>query len=178
MKALLKRSTLNEDSKIHNYTGGGCQMFKTLKKRVKNEKGLTLIELLAVVVILAIIAAIAIPAIGNIIENNRAKALVSDAINVMNAANIYFTENSDQETVTAKDLKDKKYLESVGKLDATKTTVTHVTSGANTITASGTNGNVSLDITGYTLQQLTDAKVSVDDNGKVQLDTGNSTTSN
>ncbi|NLY78711.1 MAG: prepilin-type N-terminal cleavage/methylation domain-containing protein, partial [Lysinibacillus sp.] len=39
-------------------------MFNLLKKRIKNEKGLTLIEVLAVVVILAIVAMIAIPAIG------------------------------------------------------------------------------------------------------------------
>ena len=38
-------------------------MFNTLKKRIKNEKGLSLVELLAVIVILAIVAAIAIPAI-------------------------------------------------------------------------------------------------------------------
>lgn len=37
--------------------------------RVKNEKGLTLVELLAVIVILAIVAAIAIPAISNVIDN-------------------------------------------------------------------------------------------------------------
>ncbi|MGM9950417.1 MAG: prepilin-type N-terminal cleavage/methylation domain-containing protein, partial [Lysinibacillus sp.] len=34
-------------------------MLQQMKKRMKNEKGLTLIELLAVIVILAIIAAIA-----------------------------------------------------------------------------------------------------------------------
>ena len=43
-------------------------MFKNMKKQLNNEKGLTLIELLAVIVILAIIAAIAVPAIGNIIR--------------------------------------------------------------------------------------------------------------
>ena len=36
-------------------------MFKNMKKQLNNEKGLTLIELLAVIVILAIIAAIAVP---------------------------------------------------------------------------------------------------------------------
>ncbi|MEK4530211.1 prepilin-type N-terminal cleavage/methylation domain-containing protein [Solibacillus sp. FSL K6-1554] len=68
-------------------------MFNTLKKRIKNEKGLSLVELLAVIVILAIVAAIAIPAIGNIVANSRAKAEISDAIQVLNAANIYFTDN-------------------------------------------------------------------------------------
>ena len=47
------------------------KMKKFLQKRLKNEKGLTLVELLAVIVILGIIAAIAIPSIGNIVENTR-----------------------------------------------------------------------------------------------------------
>ncbi|MFS0876915.1 prepilin-type N-terminal cleavage/methylation domain-containing protein [Solibacillus isronensis] len=58
-------------------------MFNTLKKRIKNEKGLSLIELLAVIVIMAIIAAIAIPAIGNIINSSRDKGQVSDALNII-----------------------------------------------------------------------------------------------
>lgn len=71
-------------------------MFKKLlnKKLLKNQKGLTLIELLAVIVILAIVAAIAIPAIGNIIENSRIKGMKADIANVISAANIYKTENS------------------------------------------------------------------------------------
>jgi type IV pilus assembly protein PilA len=40
-----------------------------LKRIIKNERGLTLIELLAVVVILGIISAIAVPSIGGLIEN-------------------------------------------------------------------------------------------------------------
>ena len=58
-------------------------MFQQMKKRIKNEKGLTLIELLAVIVILAIISAIAIPAIGNIIHNSRDKAAIAEAVNVI-----------------------------------------------------------------------------------------------
>lgn len=65
-------------------------MFNTLKKRIKNEEGLSLVELLAVIVILAIVAAIAIPAIGNIIESSRVKAAKADAANVLNAGQIFF----------------------------------------------------------------------------------------
>lgn len=79
---------------------GGFNMFKTMKKRIKNEKGLTLIELLAVVVILAIVAAIAIPAIGNIIDSSRVKSAKADAANIVSAANLYFTENSSATTFT------------------------------------------------------------------------------
>lgn len=69
-------------------------MLKRMKKHLNNEKGLTLIELLAVIVILAIVAAIAVPAIGNLIENSRVKAAKADIANVINASNLYFTENS------------------------------------------------------------------------------------
>ena len=63
-------------------------MFQQMKKRIKNEKGLTLIELLAVIVILAIIAAIAIPAIGNIINNSRDKSVLSEATNIISGAKL------------------------------------------------------------------------------------------
>ena len=42
--------------------------------RNTNKKGLTLIELLAVIVVIAIISLIAIPTIGNIIEGSRREA--------------------------------------------------------------------------------------------------------
>ena len=94
-------------------------MFKKLmnKKILKNQKGLTLIELLAVIVILAIVAAIAVPAIGNIIENSKYNAVKADAINVLNAANLYFTDDPTQTTVTVTQLKTAKYLDTAGKLD-------------------------------------------------------------
>lgn len=101
-------------------------MFKKLmnKKLLKNQKGLTLVELLAVIVILAIIAAIAIPAIGNIIENSRYNAVKADAINVLNAAQLYYTDNPNGESdvsgtdkqVTVEQLKNANYLESTGKI--------------------------------------------------------------
>lgn len=106
-------------------------MFKKLmnKKMLKNEKGLTLIELLAVIVILAIVAALAIPAIGNIIDNSRYNAVKADGLNVLNAAQLYYTDNPGGETdtsgaagadtttsITVAQLKHAKYLESAGKM--------------------------------------------------------------
>ena len=69
-------------------------MFKTLKKRIKNEKGLSLVELLAVIVILGIISAIAVPAIGSIIENTRDKAILSDAAGLLAGAKIAIADGS------------------------------------------------------------------------------------
>lgn len=62
-------------------------MKKLLKKRL-NQKGLTLIELLAVIVILAIVAAIAIPAIANLIQNQRDKAVLADGSSIIAAAKL------------------------------------------------------------------------------------------
>lgn len=70
-----------------------------IKKRIKNEKGLTLIELLAVIVILAIIAAIAIPAIGNIINNTRDKAVLSDVQAALAAAKIANADGSCEDNI-------------------------------------------------------------------------------
>ena len=131
---------------------------------MKNEKGLTLIELLAVIVILAIIAAIAIPAIGNIIENSRYNAVKSDAINVINAAQLYYVDVPEGEQhaanalggthaaidtrtqVKVSELALMGYLDTAGKIpaDATvakakphKLTGTATVSGSKTITFTG-----------------------------------------
>ena len=137
---------------------GGFTMFQVLKKRIKNEKGLSLVELLAVIVILGIISAIAIPAIGNIIKNSEAKAEIADAIQVMNAANIYFADNPTATTFTLEDAGD--YVEG-GKLTAF--TVTKAT--PNTITFTGTK--LGEQNTARTLAQLSALKVK---NGKITGD--------
>ncbi|MED3571445.1 type II secretion system protein [Cytobacillus praedii] len=70
-------------------------MLKNLKKRLKDQRGLTLVELLAVIVILGIIAAIAVPSIGNIIAKSKFDASKADALQVLNAANLYMTETGE-----------------------------------------------------------------------------------
>ncbi|OQM45710.1 type II secretory pathway pseudopilin PulG [Anoxybacillus sp. UARK-01] len=96
-----------------------------LKRWLKNERGLTLIELLAVIVILGIIAAIAIPAIGGLIDNSKKDAHVSNAQQMINAAKIAVTSDKDlipedgkYSLATLKYLEDEGYLETVKSPDS------------------------------------------------------------
>jgi type IV pilus assembly protein PilA len=75
-------------------------MMKKWLKQTKNEKGLTLVELLAVVVILGIIAAIAVPSIGGIIENSKKDAAISNAQQVLNAARLHVASGGEAGSAT------------------------------------------------------------------------------
>jgi type IV pilus assembly protein PilA len=84
-----------------------------------NEKGYTLIELLAVVVILAIISSIAVVSIGNLIEQSKQKAFVSQALHLKEAANLFVTnlrvDNPEAipNEVTYKKLYDEGFIEKI-----------------------------------------------------------------
>jgi type IV pilus assembly protein PilA len=66
-------------------------MNKTFKF-TKNKKGLTLIELLAVIVILGVIAAIAVPSVGGIISNSKTDADAQTVELVESAAMLYLVQ--------------------------------------------------------------------------------------
>ncbi|CAM5182954.1 Type IV pilus assembly protein PilA OS=Ureibacillus acetophenoni OX=614649 GN=SAMN05877842_10474 PE=4 SV=1 [Ureibacillus acetophenoni] len=135
------------------------QLIKNLlNKRLKNEKGLTLVELLAVIVILGIIAAIAVPAIGNIINDSEIKAVKANALNILNAANLYVTQNPDIDTITHvpaatgnskfTETADKGtvgqfegYIQSLGSFSSSGFTITN-TNGKVTLTATGTDNAI------------------------------------
>jgi type IV pilus assembly protein PilA len=75
-------------------------MFKALK----NKKGLTLIELIAVLVILGIIAAIAIPTIGNTISTQRERAAQAEWSAIISAATLYIAQNDTDTAFSMTDL--------------------------------------------------------------------------
>lgn len=141
--------TSGQKENKRNKIKGEFFMLNTLKKRIKNEKGLTLIELLAVVVILAIIAAIAIPAIGNIIENSRIKAIKSDAANIISAAEIYYTDgNSDEFSLGDDDATGTGYI----KLSSTPNDITVDKDGK--LNGSLTKGDYTLEFENATLADI------------------------
>lgn len=101
-------------------------MMKKWLKQTKNEKGLTLVELLAVVVILGIIAAIAVPSIGGIIDNSKKDAHVANAQQMVNSARLAVTGETDLRNMANGTLYiplgyliDQGYLEAVSDPDGT-----------------------------------------------------------
>ncbi len=81
---------------------------------LRNKKGVTLVELLAVIVIMGIIAAIAVPAIGGLIQRQKEKAAEADYNQIMEvAANYAQTEElASGATFTSTDLVTDEYMTS------------------------------------------------------------------
>ena len=139
-------------------TRGGIHMKKFLQKKL-NQKGLTLVELLAVIVILGIIAAIAVPAIGNIIENTKYNAVKSDALNALSSANLLYAEDANAANVTVKTLVDEGYLDSLGQL---KEDMTIAKSDENIVSIDGATeeyaGGKIITFNNATVEQINDDK--------------------
>ena len=57
---------------------------------MKNKKGFTLVELLAVIIVLAVVAVISIPVIGNLIDKAKKDMLRDSAINLVDSGKTYY----------------------------------------------------------------------------------------
>mgnify|MGYP000951874519 CR=1 FL=1 len=106
---------------------------------MKNNKGVTLVELLIVIVVMGIIAAFAIPAVGQIISNTQKDAILADALAMESAAKLYCSQTTcaaDQD-LTWTQLQD--YVEGI---DATYYLLTNNTG----IVATKTTGGWTIDL--------------------------------
>lgn len=113
-------------------------MFKLLK----NKKGVTLVELLAVVVILGIIAAIAVPTIGGLIARQQANADRATFTSIEQAAITYATAENDS-VFTLADLENADYIDL-----KTNTFSLLATDGSTPVTA---KANIYIKVTGSTV---------------------------
>ncbi|MCA1036404.1 MULTISPECIES: prepilin-type N-terminal cleavage/methylation domain-containing protein [Bacillus] len=137
-------------------------MLKKLGQKLKNEKGLTLIELLAVIVILGIIAAIAIPSIGKIIENSKIDAVKADAIQILNAAKIKYAEDSGDSEITLAELSGflddvTTFKETTGTGATAKTVTVTVADGVFKLNGSGSKSGVTVNFTDATIKMIDEA---------------------
>ncbi|MEH6947671.1 prepilin-type N-terminal cleavage/methylation domain-containing protein [Bacillus sp. JJ634] len=132
-------------------------MKKKLQKLLKNQKGLTLVELLAVVVILGIIAAIAVPSIANIIDNSKKDAHIANAEQLVGAARLavaandkklWGTDNSATAgQITMQELVDGGYLEAaIEDPDNNDETPSYETAYVDIKTANDNKGKVTYEV--------------------------------
>lgn len=129
----------------------GFQLPKlSVKELNKDQKGLTLIELLAVIVILAIIAAIAIPSIGGILKNSRISAHKSNAHMIIDAARLNVSGEglaiTGATNFTLDDLNKAGYLETIPKNPSDKGN-TYDPTGSYVTVDKNTDGNYIYKIT-------------------------------
>jgi len=126
------------------------------KKLLKNERGLTLVELLAVIVILGVISAVAVPSIGNIIQKSKEDAVKADAIAMINAAKLYIMEQdvSSNTDIKRSELISNDYLEATGTEWDNDPTVTYNSNNELVLSGSAKAGKVTLTFDDATIEDI------------------------
>jgi len=133
-------------------------MFKKLKNLLNNQKGITLVELLAVVVILGIVSSIAVVSIGNVIQNSREDAVRADAIQILNAAELYVSQGGDDEELTSTNETLIDLLAREGSFEDETWSVTRNADGQLAFTGSANAGSVRMSFVQETVQDINNAE--------------------
>lgn len=94
-------------------------MLKVFSKKMKNQNGFTLVELIVVIAIIGILGAIAVPKFGGFRENAADKADKATAAVLANAARLYYIDgqitfegNESEKEIEISELQSNKLLES------------------------------------------------------------------
>lgn len=116
-------------------------MLKAIKKKLKDQRGLTLIELLAVIVILGIISAIAVPSIGNVVQKSKDDAIKAEALQILDAARLYSIESTIPVAGINQDVLEPKYVDSA---DNFSTYIVKVVGDKLQLTGDGVNGSLTI----------------------------------
>jgi type IV pilus assembly protein PilA len=121
-------------------------MRQMLKNKLKEQKGLTLIELLAVIVILGIIAAIAVPSIMGIMDNSKKDAHIANARQMISSTKMATAEDKTLIPPTGKGkviplsyLEHKGYLETLKDPDGDTTTYVRLAAAGTSVAATVDN---------------------------------------
>ncbi|MBN2299822.1 MAG: prepilin-type N-terminal cleavage/methylation domain-containing protein [Acholeplasmataceae bacterium] len=131
-----------------------------MTQSLRNKKGVTLVELLAVIVILGIIAAIAVPTIGGLIDRQRENAAKATYTSIEEQARLYAVDDADG-VFTLADLVTDGFGLKDNVLTTGATGATAVTNESVTITVTGSTVALSyttagdLYINGYIVTAMT-----------------------
>lgn len=90
-------------------------MYIKINKVIKNNKGVTLLEIIVSISILVMISSVGIVKVNEIQKNASEKADKVVSANLINATNLYLLDNPNTTTINITDLKNEGYISSIPK---------------------------------------------------------------